>query len=173
MVKNGGDRRCGRRGPSQQRLRAPAAATGRRGRRWRRRRTRWRGEAVAVAARFTAAGPWRCSNAVGNEGERGGSEGRGRGGERGEWERGPRRRGRWRPYPLLDAGEGVRRGRAPVPTLVGGTGKGRERPREAAGPAGWARWAGLAASWVVWSRGSFSLLSSAFVFSFLFLFCFI
>ena len=61
--------------------------------------------------------------------------------------------GAWRPYPLLDAGEGVRRGRAPVPTLVGGTGKGRERPREAAGPAGWARWAGLAASWAVWSRG--------------------
>ena len=35
------------------------------------------------------------------------------------------------------AGEGVRRGRAPVPTPVGGTGKGRERPSEV-GQAGWA-----------------------------------
>ena len=39
---------------------------------------------------------------------------RGRGSERGEWERGPRERGRWRPYPLagFTAGEGVRRRRA-------------------------------------------------------------
>ena len=87
--------------------------------------------------------------------------------------------GAWRPYPLLDACEGVRWGRAPIPTLVGGTGKGRERPGERAGSAGWARWAGLAVSWAVWSSGgsfslfSFFLLSSAFVFSFLlFLFLF-
>ena len=42
-------------------------------------------------------------------GRRGGREG-----ERCEWERGPRERGRWRPYPLagLTAGEGVRRRRA-------------------------------------------------------------
>ena len=43
-------------------------------------------------------------------GRRGGREG-----ERCEWERGPRERGRWRPYPLagFTAGEGVRRRRAP------------------------------------------------------------
>ena len=32
--------------------------------------------------------------------------------------------GVWQSYPLLDAGEGVRRKHAPVPTLVGGTEKG-------------------------------------------------
>ena len=39
----------------------------------------------------------------------------------GEWERGPRERGRWRPYPLagFTAGEGVRRRRSPVPTRSG------------------------------------------------------
>ena len=46
--------------------------------------------------------------------------------------------------PGVGAGDAVGRGRAPVPTLVGGTGKGRERPGERAGSAGWARWAGLA-----------------------------
>ena len=55
--------------------------------------------------------------------------------------------------PGVGADEVVGRGRAPVPTLVGGTGKGRERPGERAGSAGWARWAGLAVSWAVWSRG--------------------
>ena len=116
---------------------------------------------MAVAARFTAAGPWRRSDAVGNEGEREvdlRGRRRGREGERGRVGGGIKEAGAWRPYPLLDAGEGVRRGRTPVPTLVGGTGKGRERPGERAGSAGWARWAGLAASWAVWSRGAlFSL----------------
>jgi len=68
--------------------------------------------------------------------------------------------------PGVDAGEAVGRGRAPVPTLVGGTGKGRERPGERAGSAGWARWAGLVASWAAWSRG---VLFS--FFSFVFCFC--
>ena len=71
-----------------------------------------------------------------------------------------------RSYPLLNAGEGVRRGRAPVPTLVRGTGKGSERSGERVGSAGWARWAGLAASWAVWSRGVLFLF-----FSFVFCFC--
>ena len=56
--------------------------------------------------------------------------------------------------PSSTPARGVRRGRAPVPTLVGGTGKGRERPRGGTGRfGGRARWAGLAASWAVWSRG--------------------
>ena len=45
-------------------------------------------------------------------------------GERGEWERGPRRRGGAGALILPVAGEVVRRGPAPVPTPVGGTGKG-------------------------------------------------
>ena len=70
-----------------------------------------------------------CSGERGEE--RGGSEGRGRRrdreGERGgEWEAGA-----WRPYPLLDAGEGVRWRRALVPTRVGGTGKGTRQGSEA------------------------------------------
>ena len=52
-------------------------------------------------------------------------------GERGEWERGPRRRGCWRPYPPRRRRGGAA-GTAPVPTPVGGTGKGGE----------WERWAG-------------------------------
>ena len=60
-------------------------------------------------------------------GERGGSEGSGGGIEEAE---------AWRPYPLLDTGEGVQWRRAPVPTLVGGTGKGRERRGRRARPAG-------------------------------------
>ena len=59
--------------------------------------------------------------------------------------------------PGVGAGEAVGRGRAPVPTLVGGTGKGRERPGGTGRFGGWARWAGLAASWAVWSRGVLSL----------------
>ena len=84
--------------------------------------------------------------------------------------RGNRRGAAWRPYPLVVAGERVRRGRTPVLTLVGGTVKWRERPGEWAGSAGWARWAGLAASWAAWSRGgpflsfSFCLLLLYFLF---------
>ena len=87
----------------------------------------------------------------------------------GEWEMGSRRRVRGDLIPSSTPARGVRRGRAPVPTLVGGTGKGRERPGERAGSAGWARWAGLAASWAVWSRGviffSFCFTLSYFSFS--------
>ena len=102
---------------------------------------------MAVAARFMAAGPWRRSDVVGNEGEsevdlRGKAQGpRERAGASGRRDRGdegmaalssPRHR------------QGGRRGRAPVPTLVGGTGKGDK----AGGPGrllgSWARWAGLA-----------------------------
>ena len=72
--------------------------------------------------------------------------------------------------PSSTPARGVRRGRAPVPTLVGGTGKGRERPGGGTGRfGGWARWAGLAASWAVWSRGvllfSFCFTLSYFSFS--------
>ena len=52
--------------------------------------------------------------------------------------------GAWRPYPLLDAGEGVRWRRAPVPTRVGGTGKGDEAGGLGRLLVSWARWAGLA-----------------------------
>ena len=89
------------------------------------------------------AGPWQRLDVVENEGEsevdlRGEAQG-----PRGEWGRlggeteGARRR---RPYPLVVAGERVRRGRTPVPTRVRGTGKGGDRGRRA-GSAGWARWA--------------------------------
>ena len=87
--------------------------------------------------------------ALGCSGERGGD---GSGGERER--RGGRGRawgragggieeagGCWRSYPPVVAGERVRRGRAPVPTRVGGTGKGGGRGRRA-GSAGWARWQG-------------------------------
>ena len=69
------------------------------------------------------------------------------------------------------AGEVVRRGPAPVPTPVGGTGKGRERPSEV----GQASWAWGRPSWarVQWGGGSFSfffLFVFSFVFSFFYLF---
>ena len=74
--------------------------------------------------------------------------------------------------PSSTPARGVRRGRAPVPTLVGGTGKGRERPRERDGPAGWARWASVAMSWAVWSRGGLFLLFYFHFFNFFFVWFF-
>ena len=72
----------------------------------------------------------------------------------------------WRPYPLVVAGERVRRGRAPVPTRVGGTGKGGGRGRRA-GSAGWARWV----SWARWPRGVWGVfLSLSFFLFFIFFF---
>ena len=55
---------------------------------------------------------------------------RGREGERGRVGEGPEEVGALAALSFPVAGEGVRRGPAPVPTPVGGTGKGRERPSE-------------------------------------------
>ena len=73
------------------------------------------GERVGRGAEESGADPGE------GRGRRGGREG-----ERGEWEGGPRKRGRWRPYPLagFTAGEVVRRQRAPVPTGSGEQGRG-------------------------------------------------
>ena len=65
--------------------------------------------------------------------------GRGRAGEWCEWSGGIEAHA-WRPYPLADDGEWVRRGYAPVPTPVGGIGKGTGK--EDLGWLGWVRWAG-------------------------------
>ena len=73
----------------------------------------------------------------------------------------------WRPYPLVVIGERVRRGRAPVPTRVGGTGKGGGRGRRA-GSAGWARWV----SWARWPRGVWGVFLSLSFFFFSVLFHF-
>ena len=69
MVKNAAARDVDEGDPVIRGSPAPAEASGGRGRRWRHRRTHRRGEAVTVAARFTAARPWRRAVAVGNEGE--------------------------------------------------------------------------------------------------------
>ena len=104
-----------------------------------------------------------CSRERGGDGSGGEREGAGAEGERGgEWEVGSRRRGRGS---LILPGEVVGRERAPVPTRVGGTGKGGGRGRRA-GSAGWARWQGL------WLAGPFGPGGRVpFVFSLLFLFC--
>ena len=71
---------------------------------------------MAVAARFTATAPWRRSDAVGNEGQREvdlkgeAQRPRGRAGASGRQDRGG---GAWRPYPLLDTGEGGPAGTRP------------------------------------------------------------
>ena len=76
--------------------------------------------------------------------------------------------GCWRSYPPVVAGERVRRGRAPVPTRVGGTEKGGGRGRRA-GSAGWARRQGL---WLAGPFGPGGRGVSSFSLSF-FMFCFI
>ena len=151
--------------------------------RWRSRRSRRRGVVRArrrgdlgtVAAGATVNGGERA-RAEGNGGEREGDLA----GEKaqrpresgGEWERGPRERGRWRPYPLagFTAGEGVRRRRSPVPTRSGeqegdaGRGGGLGRGAAAGGGPAWAGgvWA---AGPVGGERALFPLLP--------FLFCFL
>ena len=115
----------------------------------------------------------------------GGRGGSGRGGSGGRAQEPRERAGRvgggieeeraWRPYLRLVADERVRRGRAPVPSLVGGTGKGRERPSEVC-QAGWA-WgsAQLGQGPVGGFLFPFFLFVFSFVFSFhfiYFLFCF-
>ena len=66
---------------------------------------------------------------------RGEEEAQGRGGERGECEEEPRRRGAGDLIPSRRrCQQGGWAGMRPVPTLVGGTGKGETR--ESAGPAG-------------------------------------
>ena len=71
--------------------------------------------------------------------------------------------------PGVGAGEAVGRGRAPVPTRVGGTGKGDEAGGLGRRLASWARWAGLACELgrlVQWGFLFFSFLYFSFLFYF-------
>ena len=89
----------------------------------------------------------------------------------GEWEKGPRRRGSWRPYPPRRRRGGAA-GTATVPPPVGGTGKG------ARGRVGWAGGRGVAAQfgpgvrsrWATGPVGEEGLLLFLFL---LCLFCFL
>ena len=135
--------------------------------------TCWRGAGWPMAAAM--AQPWRRRRSVrrGRVGSGGEWERRRNQGESGgEWEAGSRKRGRGGLIlPGVGAGEVVGRECAPVPTRVGGTGKGGGRGRRAgpAGPVGW-----LAISWAVWSKrgGSFPFVLFSFFSFYLFSFLF-